>query len=554
MGGGWGDEPTTPVVLPDPSGEVVLLARDAYHRRSRPLIGLLAAVDEDVRGKGEVRLAQAYGLRRAAVVGHQRRGAVLMVTVEDVNTEVTAPEDATERLLRLRRQAQSRDSFGGPVDLVPDLSSMTPGELADWIAVHLSPGCEARLALLNAVRWTDRLPILEALYKADRSRRRLPRLRQRRVDTLEDRVKKAPLPPDVRDALERDLAEFGGTQGNGHREAVRIALDLAWDPKPPPAIDVDEARRLLDAGHQGLESAKGAILDRLVVLEWQRRSGQKSLAGPVLCLVGPPGTGKTTLAESAAKAMGRRFEPISLGGVDDVFLAGADRGYNRARPGEIVRRLRASGVHPSEVVWLLDEIDKLADWGGHAALSVLLSLLDPSQNQAWQDHFLDGVRLDLSGSVFLATANERAHIPAPLLDRLRCVDVPAYRPEEQVVIGQTKLLPKLLNRLGAGGVASVDESALYSLVFDHPRSPGCRQLEQRLHVVVARALHLHMQTHVPVVVDAPMARAWVPPERQRTVGFRAIPSRPPPAVPPGEDPDPQVVRRTTREEHGTRSD
>lgn len=515
-----GGEAPGVVGLPGCGDEVVLVARDAYHQRRQPLVGLLAVVDEEEREDGQVRRARAYGLRRVAIVADERQGPVLMVRIGKVDEEAEATDEVIDRLLRLRRLAQRHDSFGGRPDFVPDLTTMNPGSLADWISVHLSPGGEARLALMNAVRWTDRLPILEALYKGDRSRRRSPRARERRVDTLEDRVRKAPLPPEVRAAVERDLAETGGSHGNGHREAVRIALDLNWEAKPPPAIDLEEARLLLDAEHGGMKEAKRAILDHLVVLEWQRRNGQNSTTGQVLCLVGPPGTGKTTLAESAAKAMGRRFERISLGGVDDVFLAGADRGYNRARPGEFVRRLRASGAHPSEIVWLLDEIDKLSDWGGHSSLSVLLSILDPSQNHAWQDHFLDGVRLDLSGSVFLATANALNLIPAPLLDRLRCIEVPAYSPEDQVIIAQTKLVPRLLAELGASAVAKVDESALRSLVFDHPHTPGCRRLEQRLHVVIARALELHIRTDGRVVVDAAMTRAWVPPEVSQAIGFQ----------------------------------
>ncbi|HUY09152.1 MAG TPA: AAA family ATPase [Candidatus Dormibacteraeota bacterium] len=513
-------EATGVVGLPGCGCEVVLVARDAYHQRRQPLIGLLAVVDEEEREEGQVRRARAYGLRRVAIVADERQGPVLMVRIGAVDEEAEATDEVIDRLLRLRRLAQRHDSFGGRPDFVPDLTNMNPGTLADWLSVHLSPGGEARLALMNAVRWIDRLPILEALYKGDRSRRRSPRARERRVDTLEDRVRKAPLPPEVRAAVERDLAETGGSHGNGNREAVRIALDLNWEAKIPPAIDLEEARLLLDAEHGGMKEAKRAIVDHLVVLEWQRRNGQNSTTGQVLCLVGPPGTGKTTLAESAAKAMGRRFERISLGGVDDVFLAGADRGYNRARPGEFVRRLRASGAHPSEIVWLLDEIDKLSDWGGHSALSVLLSILDPSQNHAWQDHFLDEVRLDLSGSVFLATANDRNQIPAPLLDRLRCIEVPAYSPEDQVIIAQTRLVPKLLAQLGATDVARIDESALRSLVFDHAQTPGCRQLQQRLQVVIARALELHIRTNLPVLVDAATAQVWVPPEPSRGIGFQ----------------------------------
>ena len=519
--GPWGDGAPTVTWAPSCGGEVVLLPREAFHQGRRPLVGLLASVDDELGAEGRVRHADAYGLRRIQAVAAERRGPVLVVHVQEVDEEATAPDEALARLLRLRRQVQRQAALEGSFDLIPDVPDVSPGYLADMLAVRLRPADGARLALLSAVRWTDRLPILEALYRAEARQGHPRRPRQpRREKTLEDRVRGAALPADVRQAVRRDLAASGGRHGDENREAVKIILDLAWKAQPPPAIDIRGARQVLDASHTGLETAKRAVLDHLVVLEWQRRHGRSSLAGPALCLVGPPGTGKTTLAEVVATAMGRRFERISLGGVDDVSLVGADRGYTRARPGEFVRRLRVSGVHPSGVVWLLDEIDKLADWGGHAALPVLLSLLDPSQNHAWQDRFLDEVRLDFSGSVFLATANERAQIPGPLLDRLRCIDVPAYSQEDQVRIGQTKLLPKLLGRLDLGGAVAVDEAAMRSLVFEHPRSPGCRQLEQRLQVILARAIELHMETGAPVAVDVARARAWVPPARLRGIGFQ----------------------------------
>ena len=296
--------------------------------------------------------------------------------------------------------------------------------------------------------------------------------------------------------------------------------ELVWEAPPAQPVDLARARQLLDDSHSGLEEAKRAILDHLVVLEWQRQRGMPSSAGPALCLVGPPGTGKTTLAAKVAEAMGRRLERISLGGVDDVSLVGVDRVYRQSRPGEIVRRLRAAQVHPSQVVWLLDEIDKATRWSDHTAIPVLLALLDPSQNSAWQDRFLDGARLDLSGSVFVTTANDLDGIPSALRDRLRCVEVPGYSPAEQIEIGAQKLLPKLLRRLDAAGVVEVTGAALDSLVLDHPRTSGCRQLEQRLQVVLARALELHMAGGGQVTVDRPTATAWVPPERSLGIGFQ----------------------------------
>lgn len=170
----------------------------------------------------------------------------------------------------------------------------------------------------------------------------------------------------------------------------------------------------------------------------------------------------------------------------------------------------------------LDEVDKASRWNDHTAVPVLLSLLDPSQNSAWQDRFLDAVRLDLAGSLFVATANEASAIPAPLLDRLQIVELPAYTPADQLEIGRSRLIPKLLRRVGADGVITIDEGALESLVLDHPRSPGCRQLGQRLQIVIARALEVHMATGMAVVVDATMARTWVPAQQTTQIGFQRL--------------------------------
>ena len=152
---------------------------------------------------------------------------------------------------------------------------------------------------------------------------------------------------------------------------------------------------------------------------------------------------------------------------------------------------------------------------------MLLSLLDPTQNSAWQDRFLSEARIDLSGSLFIATANDAASIPAPLRDRFQVVRVPTYSQEEQIRIGQEKLAPRMLSELGAGEVVRVEDEAIASLVTDHPRTPGCRQLEQRLRVVVARALEQHMAIGRPVTVTAEMAREWVPASGQgEAIGFR----------------------------------
>jgi ATP-dependent Lon protease len=278
-----------------------------------------------------------------------------------------------------------------------------------------------------------------------------------------------------------------------------------------------------------LGPVKEAVLDYLGLLAWHQHRGQTAGAalGYGLCLVGPPGVGKTSIAGAIASAAGRRLERIPVGGLDDIYLLGADRSYTRARPGEIVRRLRSARANPSEVVFLLDEIDKVPPGSEHPALPVLLALLDPSQNREWRDHFLDEVPIDLSGALFIATANDEKAIPAPLKDRLRFIHLPAYTAAQQLAIGRSHLLPKLMRDLGIEGEVRVDPSALSSLVHDHPPTDGCRQLEQRLQVVLSRALRTHLEFGVSVTVDAALARDWVEPEFHRALGFHTTsPSEP----------------------------
>lgn len=514
--GKWDSERAIVSRLAEGDGHLVLLSQAVHHSSIRPMIGVLAVAD-DIDSIGDRPKAHVFALRRVEVLEMVKDygWAARIAEVDEGPNDV----EAARRLDRVvRRITKDGDRVSVLVPLDPQPDGQTPSEIADWVAGQIPTRPTTDLQLLRATRWVDRVPILERLTKPRRVRG--PRTRARSASKI--RSEDEDLPPEIREIVDQCEAEPGGPREAPGMVAAQILREMKWEAVPQPRIDLNQARVLLDESHLGLESAKRAILDHMTLLEWQRRRGVAPSAGHALCLVGPPGVGKTTLAAVVAEVTGRRLERLAIGGIDGVALGGADRTYRNSRPGEIVRRLRAAAIHPSQVLWLLDEVDKVSRGVEHSGVPVLLSLLDPEQNRGWQDRFLSEVRLDLSGSVFVATANDQAAIPAPLLDRLQVVRVLAYSSEEQIEIGCRKLAPRMLKELGASEVIRVEDEATASLVLDHPRSPGCRQLEQRLRVVLARALERHMATGRPVVVTAEMARDWVPASGQtEAIGFRA---------------------------------
>ena len=516
--GRWDGERAIVPRLAESDGHLVLLPQAVHHSRVRPMIGVLAIAD-NVDSVGDPPKAHLFALRRVEIL-EMTRARGWTATIAEVD-EGPDDEEAARRLDRVvRHVVRSSRLAGFVVPLISQPAGLSPSDLADWAAGQIDTRSVVYLELLRATRWIDRVPILERLTKPARSRSpgrpKLAKAAPKVRDEDED------LPPEIREIVDQCEAEPGGSREAPGMVAAQILREMKWEAVPQPRIDLSQARVLLDESHLGLESAKRSILDHMTLLEWQRRQGVAPTAGHALCLVGPPGVGKTTLAAVVAEVTGRRLERLAIGGIDGVALGGADRTYRNSRPGEIVRRLRAAAIHPSQVLWLLDEVDKVSRGVEHSGVPVLLSLLDPEQNRGWQDRFLSEVRLDLSGSVFVATANDQAAIPAPLLDRLQVVRVLAYSSEEQIEIGCRKLAPRMLKELGASEVIRVEDEATASLVLDHPRSPGCRQLEQRLRVVLARALERHMATGRPVVVTAEMARDWVPASGQtEAIGFRA---------------------------------
>ncbi|MCP2307544.1 endopeptidase La [Kitasatospora paracochleata] len=307
-------------------------------------------------------------------------------------------------------------------------------------------------------------------------------------DDYRARVEAADLPEKVREAALKEVdklerASDQSPEGSWIRTWLDTVLELPWSERSEDAYDIAGARAVLDADHAGLSDVKDRIVEYLAVRKRRADQGLGLIGGrrggAVLALVGPPGVGKTSLGESVARAMGRSFVRVALGGVrDEAEIRGHRRTYVGALPGRIVRAIKEAGsMNP---VVLLDEIDKVgSDYRGDPA-AALLEVLDPAQNHTFRDHYLE-VELDLSDVVFLATANVLEAIPEPLLDRMELVRLDGYTEDEKVVIARDHLLPRQLEKAGLTPEdVAVDESALRTLAAEYTREAGVRNLERSI--------------------------------------------------------------------------
>lgn len=298
------------------------------------------------------------------------------------------------------------------------------------------------------------------------------------ISELEKRLEEAELPEDIQKKAESELRKLKAMQpASSEAAVVRNYLDwilnTPWKKASKVSIKLDKAEEILDADHYGLEEVKERIIEFLAV-----QSRVKKLKGPILCLVGPPGVGKTSLGESIAKATGREFVRMALGGVrDEAEIRGHRRTYIGAMPGKIVQHLSKVGV--KNPLFLLDEIDKMAqDYRGDPA-SALLEVLDPSQNHKFNDHYLD-LDLDLSEVMFICTANSM-DIPAPLLDRMEVIRLPGYTEDEKVNIAERYLVPKAIKANGLKDKElSIEEGAVRDLIRRYTREAGVRNLEREI--------------------------------------------------------------------------
>jgi ATP-dependent Lon protease len=333
------------------------------------------------------------------------------------------------------------------------------------------------------------------------------------VEELRRQVEEKQLPDEVRKAVERELGRLerlppAAAEHGVIRTYVDWILSLPWAEATVDNLDLRRARRVLDEDHYDLDKVKDRIVEYLAVSKLK-----EDLSGPILCFVGPPGVGKTSLGQSIARALGRKFQRLSVGGVrDEAEIRGHRRTYIGALPGTIIRAIRDAGSR--NPVILIDEIDKLgSDYRGDPA-SAMLEVLDPEQNSTFRDHYLD-LPFDLSKVLFICTANQLDTIPAPLLDRVDVIQLSGYTEDEKVAIARRYLVPKQLEAHGlTRGQLVIPEPTLRLVIREYTREAGLRNLERQIAALCRKAATMVAKGRAKRIrVDEPRVREWLGPRR-----------------------------------------
>jgi ATP-dependent Lon protease len=435
--------------------------------------------------------------------------------------EATLADDEAEAL-----SMSLRDIAKQVIQLMPELpreagslidSIQAPGALADLVAANLDAPVEEKAGLLETVDVKERIrkvlrlltrqleilkmrerinsQIKEEMGKNQREyvlRQQLKAIKeelgeddgdQSDLDALEDRIAKANLPNEAEQVAKKQVKRLRNMQvGSAEYTVVRTyldwILDLPWHTQTPDNMDIATVRRVLDEDHYGLEKVKKRILEYLAV-----RKLKKDKKGPILCLIGPPGVGKTSLGRSIARSLGRKFHRISLGGVhDEAAIRGHRRTYVGALPGQIIQGMKKAGtINP---VFMMDEIDKIGhDFRGDPA-AALLEVLDPEQNNTFADHYLE-IPYDLSNVMFVATANVADPIPAPLRDRMEILEIPGYTRREKMAIARQHLIPKQIEEHGiTSQQLEITDPAVDVVIDFYTREAGVRTLERQIASVI----------------------------------------------------------------------
>jgi ATP-dependent Lon protease len=513
--------PGMPVTLPVDVGsddQVLLVPR---HESTYANVGVVAEVSDRVRLAGRGLAVSLMGLHRAILRGAAAdQDGVLRVDYEPRPDDRPAPNLTRDLEREYRAIVDEILELRGDDGRIRAFvrSIIDPGALADTAGYSPDLNFNQKLKLLETMDVLERLKLAvqfqrerlaelqvrkrihddveDGAQKQQREyflRRQMDAIRKELgesdgsiVDEYRQKIASAGMPDPVRQQAEREvdrLERMGDS--NAESAMIRTYLDwllaVPWAKRSEERLDPIHAREVLDADHEGLDDVKRRITEYLAVrkLRTERGMAENRRSGVILTLIGPPGTGKTSIGESIARATGRQFVRMSLGGVrDEAEIRGHRRTYIGALPGRLVRALRDAGT--MNPVIMLDEVDKIgADWRGDPS-AALLEVLDPAQNHSFRDHYLD-VELDLSQVLFVATANVADTIPAALFDRMEIIRFDGYTTDEKVAIAHGHLWPRQVERNGLRlEEVTVNDDVLRLIVTDYTREAGVRQLEREL--------------------------------------------------------------------------
>ena len=531
-------------VLPVALGREASIAGAQEAIRSEANIGLLMQRDasveaprgEDLHEVGTVasilRYVTAVDGAHHLVVHGERRFRVrefvdgfpfLVARVEYIDEPETVSTEAEARALYLRERALEAVALlpQAPAELATAIQQVSPpGRLADMVAGFMDIEAADKQAVLETIdveqrldrvleHLRQRLDVLRLTREIDQQTKEKMTAEQRRymlreqlktiqqelgeedeshaeIEALEEAVADAGMPEEVEREVRKELKRLARmSEAAGEYAMLRTWLDcmvaLPWSKLDAESIDIEAARRILDEDHHGLEKVKRRILEFLAV-----RKLNPEGRSPILCLVGPPGVGKTSLGRSVARALGLQFVRTSLGGVhDEAEIRGHRRTYIGALPGNIIQAIRKAGTR--NPVFMLDEMDKLGTGFHGDPASALLEVLDPEQNSTFRDNYL-GVPFDLSRVLFIGTANVLDSIPGPLRDRMEVIEIPGYTDEEKLEIARRYLVRRQRQQNGLDETqVSVDDEALAAIISDYTREAGVRNLEREIGAVIRHA-------------------------------------------------------------------